>query len=83
LAECSADLAGVAVASVHENVLATRARPLATVVRIDALTAKASAEFYRVLALRRAEDVHVRTVSIKRGRAGRATGPRSKRGSVT
>ena len=66
LAECSADLAGVSVASAHENVLATRAGPLGAVLRIDELTAKAIAELFGVLALGKAEDVHIRAVSMKR-----------------
>ena len=66
LAECSADLAGVAVASAHENALAPRAKPLAAVLRIDELTAKAIAELFGVLALGKAKDVHIRAVSIKR-----------------
>ena len=65
-AECSADLAGVSVAGVHGDVLATRAGPLGAVLRIDELTAKAVAELFGVLALGKAEDVHVRAVSIKR-----------------
>ena len=66
LAERSADFAGIAVAGAHANDLATRARPLGAVLGIDELAAKAIAELFGVLALGKAEDVHVRAVSIKR-----------------
>ena len=65
-AECSADLAGVSVAGVHGNVLATRAWPLGAVLRIDELPAKAIAELFGVLALGKAEYVHIRAVPTKR-----------------